>query len=66
MVDEARQAQGFDDRHRALTAAVDFHEKLMTLLTPWYVKYQKLLAAVVMLVGIIPGVLTIAEALWRD
>jgi hypothetical protein len=65
MVDEVRQARGFDDRHRALTASVDFLEKLMTRLTPWYVKYEKLIAVVVTLIGVVPGLLTIANALWR-
>ena len=65
MIDEFQQADGFDDRHRALAASVEFLEKLMNRLSPWYVRYEKLIAAVVALLGIVPGVYQILETLWR-
>jgi hypothetical protein len=60
MIDEFQQAQGFDDRHRALAASVDFLEKLMNRLSPWYVRYEKLIVATVGLLGVIPGLYQIA------
>jgi Protein kinase domain len=65
MIDEFQQAQGFDDRHRALAASVDFLEKLMNRLSPWYVRYEKLIAAAVALLGVVPGVYQIVETLSR-
>ena len=65
MIDEFQQAQGFDDRHRALAASVDFLEKLMDRLSPWYVRYEKLIAAAVALLGVVPGVYQIVDTLSR-
>jgi hypothetical protein len=62
MIDEFREAQGFEDRHRALVTCVDFLEKLMVRLSPWYVRYEKLIAAIVALLGIVPGAITILRA----
>jgi hypothetical protein len=64
MIDEYQQAQGFDDRHRALAASVDFLEKLMKRLSPWYIRYEKLIAAIALL-GIIPGVFKIVATFSR-
>ena len=65
MIDEFQQAQGFDDRHRALAASVDFLEKLMNRLSPWYVRYEKLIAALVALLGVVPGLYQIVDTLSR-
>jgi serine/threonine-protein kinase len=65
MIDEFQQAQGFDDRHRALAASVDFLEKLMNRLSPWYVRYEKLIAALVALLGVVPGLYQIVGTLSR-
>ena len=61
MIDEYQEAQDFDDRHRALEASVAFLEKLMTRLSPWYVRYEKLIATLVALLGIVPGLVKIAQ-----
>jgi hypothetical protein len=59
MVNEYEQAQSFNDRQLALAKAVEFLEKLMTRLSPWYVRYEKLLTFFVSSVGIISRILTI-------
>jgi hypothetical protein len=63
MIDEFQKAEGFDDRHRALAASVDFLEKLMNRLSPWYVRYEKLIAAAVALLGVVPGLYQIVDTL---
>jgi serine/threonine protein kinase len=65
MIDEFQHAEGFDDRHRALAASVDFLEKLMNRLSPWYVRHEKLIAAAVALLGVVPGLYQIVETLAR-
>jgi hypothetical protein len=64
MIDEFQQAKAFDDRQRALVASVEFLEKLTSRLSPWYVRYEKLIAAVVALLGIVPGVYQMLQTLW--
>ena len=62
MLDEFQQAKAFDDRQRALVASVEFLEKLTSRLSPW-MRYEKLIAAVVALLGIVPGVYQILQTL---
>jgi Protein kinase domain len=63
MVQEYQTANDFDDRQTALVNAVQFFEKLMARTSPWYVRYEKLIASAVALLGIIPGILKIVDAL---
>jgi serine/threonine protein kinase len=63
MIDEFQEAKAFDDRQRALVASVDFLEKLTSRLSPWYVRYEKLIAAVVALLGIVPGIYQMVQTL---
>lgn len=62
MIEDLQHARDFEDRHRALTTAVEFLEKLMDRLSPWYIRYEKLVTAVVAMLGIVPGLVTLAEA----
>jgi hypothetical protein len=43
--------------------AVQLLEKLMVKLSPWYVRYEKLLAAAVALVGVVSGIAKLVESL---
>jgi hypothetical protein len=63
MVDEYQSASDFDDRTKALVTAVGFLEKLTTRLSPWYIKYEKLVVALVSILGLITGGLQIAKTL---
>jgi hypothetical protein len=65
MIDEFQNAQGFDDRHRSLATAVELLEKLTNRLSPWYVRYEKLIAAIVALLGIVPGLYQIFDTFSR-
>jgi serine/threonine-protein kinase len=62
MIEDLQHARDFEDRQRALTTAVEFLEKLMDRLSPWYIRYEKLVTAVVAMLGIVPGLVTLAEA----
>lgn len=55
MVGEYQDAKNFTDRQAALVTAVQFLDKLMDRLKPWYVRYEKLIAVVVSLVGVVSG-----------
>ncbi len=63
MIDEYRSASSFDDRQTALVTAVEFLEKLSTRLSPWYVKYDKLIVALVSILGLVSGVIKILDTL---
>ena len=63
MVQEYQTANDFNDRQTALVNAVQFFEKLMARTSPWYVRYEKLIVSAVALLGIIPGILKIVDAL---
>lgn len=65
MVNEYRAATSFDDRHAALVTAVGFVEKLSTRLSPWYVRYDKLIAFVVSAVGVASGLVTMIDTLLK-
>lgn len=65
MIDDLQQARNFEDRHRALTTAVTFLEKLMDRLSPWYIRYDKLVTAIVAMLGIVPGLATLARAFFE-
>ena len=61
MVDEYGASTTFDDRQKALMNAVALLEKLNAKLSPWYVRYDKLIAFVVTLVGVVSGLVTILQ-----
>jgi len=63
MVNEYEQATNFNDRQIALSKSVEFLDKLMTRLSPWYIKYEKLLTFIVSSVGIVSGIFTIMETI---
>jgi tRNA A-37 threonylcarbamoyl transferase component Bud32 len=63
MVEEFRSAAAFDDRQKALMNAVTLLDKLMTKLSPWYVRHDKLIGFIVTLVGILSGLAAVAENL---
>ncbi len=65
MVDEFETATTLDDRQKSLMNAVSILEKLTAKLTPWYVRQEKLIALCVSLVGIIGGLVTIAENIMK-
>ena len=63
MIGEYRDATSFDDRKDALVTAVQFLEKLTARMSPWYIKYEKLIVALVSLIGLVAGVIKIIEAI---
>jgi hypothetical protein len=63
MIDEFRSASSFEDRKSALVTAIDFLEKLTTRLSPWYVKYEKLIVTLISLTGLVSGVLKIIDTI---
>lgn len=63
MIDEYRNATSFSDRKAALVTAVQFLEKLTARMTPWYIKYEKLIVALVSILGLIAGVIKIFETI---
>jgi hypothetical protein len=63
MIDEYRSASSFVDRRSALVTAVEFLEKLTARLSPWYIKYEKLIVALVSLLGLISGAVKIFQTI---
>lgn len=63
MVSEYQAAKNFNDRQAALVTAVQFLDKLMDRLSPWYVRYEKLIAFLVGLVGVTTGIVEIIKKL---
>ncbi|NNE63640.1 MAG: protein kinase [Gammaproteobacteria bacterium] len=65
MLDEYRNASSFEDRKSALVTAIDFLEKLTTRLSPWYIKYEKLIVILVSMTGLITGLLKIIDTVTK-
>jgi hypothetical protein len=65
MLDEYRNASSFEDRKSALVTAIDFLEKLTTRLSPWYIKYEKLIVILVSMTGLITGFLKIIDTVTK-
>lgn len=63
MVAEYEQATDSDDRQKALMNAMTLLEKLSQRLAPWYVRNDKLIPALVGLVGVISGIASAALGL---
>jgi hypothetical protein len=59
MVREYDQAKASSERQAALMNTAQLLEKLMTRLSPWYVRHDKAIAATVSAIGIVAGVLKI-------
>jgi len=62
MVKEYDSARNFDDRQKALMNAIAILDKLEPKLSPWYIRHEKLVATGVSLVGIISGLVTVAQS----
>ncbi len=58
---EFQAAKDFTDRQAALVTAVQFLDKLMERLRPWYVRYEKLIVFFVSPVGILSGVVKVLD-----
>lgn len=59
MVKEYEQAKETPHRHAALMNVVQLLEKLVSRLSPWYVRHEKLVALMVAMIGILSGAATI-------
>jgi serine/threonine protein kinase len=62
MVQEYEIGRDSKDRQAALMNSVALLEKLMAKLSPWYVRHEKLLAAMVTSVGIASGIVQIVQS----
>ena len=51
--------------HTLLVNAVGIMEKLMPRLEPWYVKYDKWIAVMVSMVGIVSGIVKVIDTLTK-
>lgn len=58
MVKEYKLAKESNERQSALMNVAQLLEKLMTRLSPWYVRHEKLIVFVISIIGIISGILT--------
>jgi len=63
MVTEFQDAREDQTRQAAIMNVVQLLEKLTTRLSPWYVRYEKLLAVMVSAVGILSGVTAVATSI---
>jgi hypothetical protein len=63
MIGEYESAKDSDNRQAALMNATQLLEKLMTRLSPWYVRHEKLIALVISIIGVVSGILTTVNAL---
>jgi hypothetical protein len=61
MVQEYDSGKNFDERQQALMNAIGILEKLKPKLSPWYVRYERLIAATVSIVGILSGLAAAAQ-----
>ena len=66
MVKDFESLSAPNDRRAALVEIVGLIERLTERLSPWYVRYEKLLGAMVSLIGIGTGVLTILTTLLKS
>jgi hypothetical protein len=67
MLHEYQSARTADDRRNALLKSVELLEKLTSHMTPWYVRYEKLLVFFVTGVGLVSGILSMIQGFpFRD
>lgn len=62
MLEEYQGAMDSADRRDALAKSADLLEKLMDRMTPWYVRYQKLLVMLTTGLGVVTGTLSIVKS----
>jgi len=63
MFSEYETAKASGDRQAALMNAISLMDRLMVRLSPWYVRYEKPIAVVATLTGIVGGIIAAAKAL---
>ncbi len=65
MMGEYRGAASSNERQAALMNAAQLLEKLMSRLSPWYVRQEKALAFAVSLVGVLTGVVSLVASILK-
>jgi hypothetical protein len=63
VVDQLQHASSPGDQLQVLSLAVSTMTQLSERLLPWYVRYKKVLAFFVALVGLVTGIITAVRAL---
>jgi len=63
MLHEYQSAEQAGDRHNALLKSADLLERLIDRMTPWYVRYEKLLVFFVTATGLVSGLLSLGRSL---